>query len=260
MFIIRVINNLNDLMVLELIILATVIVSLISLVGIFLLSLKPKTLDALLTVFISFATGAMFAGAFIDLLPEAMEKLDSRTASLTVLVGILVFFIVEKLIYWHHHHHSKHEEKEKPLAYLNLIGDGIHNFFDGAAIAASFMASYELGIATTIAIIAHEIPQEIGDFSLLIYSGFTKTKALLFNLLSAFTAIAGALLFYYSSSFIKNSQGLGLAFAAGTFIYIAGADLMPELQKELNIRKSFVQFIAMLVGILLIWLVVTYLH
>ena len=260
MFIIRVINNLNDRMVLEIIILATVIVSLISLVGIFLLSLKPKTLDALLIVFISFATGAMFAGAFIDLLPEAMEKLDSKTASLTVLVGILVFFIVEKLIYWHHHHHSKHEEKEKPLAYLNLIGDGIHNFFDGAAIAASFMASYELGIATTIAIIAHEIPQEIGDFSLLIYSGFTKTKALLFNLLSALTAIIGAVLFYYSSSFIQNSQGLGLAFAAGTFIYIAGADLMPELQKELNIKKSFIQFIAMLIGILLIWFIVTYLR
>src|SRR3989344_5757735 len=127
-------------MVLEQIILSTLLVSLVSLVGVFVLSLKHRTMHA-----------------FLDLIPEALEKTDAHNALFTVLFGLIIFFIVEKFIYWHHHHHSSHEEKEKPFAYLNLIGDGIHNFFDGAAIAASFMANPGLGVTTTIAIIAHEI-------------------------------------------------------------------------------------------------------
>lgn len=247
-------------MVLETIILATLLVSLVSLVGVVILSLKEKTLHAVIFILMSLATGTLFGSAFLDLIPESIEKINTHSALLTVLLGLIVFFIVEKLIYWHHHHHSKHGKKEKPLAYLNLIGDAVHNFFDGAAIAASFMVNTELGITTTIAIIAHEIPQEIGDFSLLIYSGFTRTKALFFNLLSALTAVIGAVVFYYSSSFIENSEALGLAFTAGVFIYIAGADIMPELQKELNVKKSIIQLAAMLLGIALIWTVVVYLE
>ncbi len=247
-------------MVLDSIIIATLLVSLVSLVGVFVLSLKHKTMHALLFVLMSFATGTLFGSAFLDLIPESLEKIDAHNALFTVLAGLIIFFIVEKLIYWHHHHHSSHEEKEKPFAYLNLIGDGIHNFFDGAAIAASFMAGPELGVTTTIAIIAHEIPQEIGDFSLLIYSGFTRKKALLFNLLSALIAIFGALIFFYFSSFVENLEGLGLAFTAGMFIYIAAADLMPELQKELNVRKSVIQLVSMLIGIIFILGVVVYLE
>ena len=247
-------------MVLELIILATLLVSAVSLIGVFVLSLKHRTMHALLFVLMSFATGTLFGSAFLDLIPESLEKIDSRISLFTVLAGLVIFFIIEKLIYWHHHHHSRHEEREKPLAYLNLIGDGVHNFFDGAAIAASFMAGPQVGVITTIAIIAHEIPQEIGDFSLLIYSGFTKKKALLFNLLSALLAVFGALIFFYFSSFIENSEGLGLAFTAGMFIYIAAADLMPELQKELNVKKSVIQLASMIIGIMFILAVVVYLE
>ena len=247
-------------MVLEQIILSTLLVSLVSLVGVFVLSLKHRTMHAFLFVLMSFATGTLFGSAFLDLIPEALEKTDAHNALFTVLFGLIIFFIVEKFIYWHHHHHSSHEEKEKPFAYLNLIGDGIHNFFDGAAIAASFMANPGLGVTTTIAIIAHEIPQEIGDFSLLIYSGFTKKKALLFNLASALLAVLGAFIFFYSSSFIENLEALGLAFTAGMFIYIAAADLMPELQKELNIKKSVIQLISMVIGIMFILWVVVYLE
>lgn len=250
-----------SLMVLFTIILATILVSLVSLIGVIFLSLKEKrTLRAITLVLMGFATGTLFGSAFLDLIPEALEKLDKIAVFSIVLLGLVTFFVVEKFIYWHHHHHSEHQEKEKPLAYLSLIGDGFHNLFDGAAIAASFMINPDVGIITTLAIIAHEIPQEIGDFSLLLYSGFTKTKALLFNLLSALAAVLGAIAFYYFSSFFENSQALGLAFTGGMFIYIAAADLMPELHGERNIRKSIIQLLAMLLGIAFIWTVVVYLE
>lgn len=248
-------------MALIMILLATLLVSLVSLIGVILLSVKEKrTLRALTFILIGFATGTLFGSAFLDLIPEALEKLETLAALSVVLVGIVVFFAIEKFIYWHHHHHSEHQEKEKPLAYLSLIGDGFHNLFDGAAIAASFMVNPDVGIITTLAIIAHEIPQEIGDFSLLLYSGFTKAKALLFNFLSALAAVFGAVAFYYFSSFFENSQALGLAFTSGMFIYIAAADLMPELHGERNMKKSIAQLLAMLLGIAFIWTVVVYLE
>ncbi len=248
-------------MVLELIILATVFVSLASLVGIFVIPLKEKTVSSLLIILISFATGTLLAGAFLDLLPEATELLAPEEVFKIALIGMLVFFIIEKFIYWHHHHHHKHEQTEKPLAYLNLIGDGLHNFFDGAAIAAAFIVSPEVGISTTIAIIAHEIPQEIGDFSLLIYSGFSRNKALLFNLVSAALSILGALVFFYFSSVIENVEAFALAFTAGMFIYIAGADLVPELlhhahhERKGGWKRELLQLLCIIAGIMLIYAV-----
>ena len=241
-------------MLLEIII-ATVIVSLVSLVGISLLSLNKKTMDTIVFLILSFAIGTLLAAAFFDLLPEAIAKLDSSSVFTTTLVGIMAFFILERIVHWHHEHHD-HAKHEKPVAWLVLIGDGIHNFFDGVAIAASFLTSMEVGITTTLAIIVHEIPQELSDFTLLRYAGFSTRKALAFNLLSAVTAIIGAVLFYYLASQVRNFEPYGLAFAAGAFIYIAGTDLLPELHKEEENSKSVIQLIAMICGIITIWLVV----
>jgi zinc and cadmium transporter len=240
------------------IILATVAVSLVSLVGVLLISLKKETLDGLVFVILSFAIGALLAAAFFDLFPEAIDRMESGRVFTTALAAILVFFILERLVHWHHEHHD-HSQHEKPVGYMILIGDGIHNFFDGVAIAAAFMASPQIGITTTLAIMLHEIPQELSDFTLLLYAGFSKTKALLFNLLSALSAVAGALALYYLAGHIENLEAYGLAFTAGAFIYIAGTDLLPELHKEEERAKSVIQLAAMFTGILMIWALTTYL-
>jgi zinc and cadmium transporter len=242
-------------MILE-ILAATVIVSLISLVGIGLLMLKKKTMEAIVFVILSFAVGSLFAAAFFDLFPEALEGLEAQTVFAYALAGIIVFFALERLVHWHHEHHDHHVH-EKPVAYLVLIGDGIHNFFDGIAIAASFLTSMELGITTTLAIIAHEIPQELSDFTLLTYAGFSNRKALGYNLLSALTAIAGALGFIYLSGVVTGMEYYGLAFTAGGFIYIAGTDLLPELHREQGWKKSIIQLASMLAGIIVIWALIT---
>ncbi|MDD5339940.1 MAG: ZIP family metal transporter [Candidatus ainarchaeum sp.] len=240
------------------IILATVVVSLISLVGVVLISLKKEILDTLVFMILSFATGSLLAAAFFDLFPEAIDKMESGTVFTFALAGMMAFFIMERLVHWHHEHHDHHVH-EKPIGYLVLIGDGVHNFFDGVAIAASFMTAPQIGIATTLAIILHEIPQELSDFSLLLYAGFSKTKALLFNLLSALTAIAGALGFYFLAGYVNNLEAYGLAFTAGGFLYIAGTDLLPELHKEEQTVKSVMQLAMMFFGILLMWFLINHL-
>ena len=232
------------------ILIAVFIVSLISLLGTFLI--REKTLKKYLFSMVSFAAGSLLGAAFLDLLPEALE-LNSDTVPLLVLLGIISFFVLEKFLYWHHHHT---EQKEvHAFTYLNVVGDGIHNFFDGTLIAISFMSNMPLGIATTIAIIAHEIPQEIGDFAILIYGGFTKVKATLYNFLTALTAVLGALAAYFYSSLVENSAVYFIAFAAGGFIYIASTDLIPEIHKEKDLKKSLVQLVLLGLGVILIWAV-----
>ncbi len=252
------------------IILATVLVSLVSLVGLVLLAFKKDTLDSIVFIILSFATGTLLATAFFDLLPEALDVgLPSQAILTTVLASILIFFILERLVHWHHEHdHHDHSDceahdpkkHEKPVGYLILIGDGLHNFFDGLAIAASFMVSPALGITTSIAIILHEIPHELGDFTLLTYSGFSVRKALAYNLLSALAAVAGGVLFFYLSGFVNGLTAYGLAFSAGSFIYIACTDLLPELHKEEARTKGLIQVVSILAGILLIWVMVNTLH
>ncbi|MBI5224313.1 ZIP family metal transporter [Candidatus Micrarchaeota archaeon] len=248
-------------MVLELIIGATVLVSLASLSGIAFFNKRENYLQSLLLFFVSFSAGTLLAAAFLDLLPEAMESMPTQTAMLFVLGGFVFFFILEKIIHWHHHHSTHKEAKAeiKPLGYLNLVGDGLHNFIDGAAIAASFMAGVPIGISTTIAVLLHEIPQEIGDYSLLMYAGFKKNEAIKLNLLSAGLAILGAAMFFYFGNLIENLQGIMLAFTAGMFTYIASTDLVPEIHKETDAKKSAVQLAYFLAGILLIWALVAYL-
>ncbi|MFH1779691.1 MAG: ZIP family metal transporter [Candidatus Micrarchaeota archaeon] len=237
-------------MVLELIIAATVIVSLISVIGILFFS-KKITQNSLFLV-ISFATGTLLAASILHLLPESMEEISIETAVTCFLIGILFSFAIEKIVLWHHHHSTKHSKREKPLLYLNLIGDAFHNFFDGVAIAAAFLAGIPIGIATTAAVIFHEIPQEIGDYFLLIYAGLSKKKALAFNFLSALTAVLGGISFYYAAEYVSGLVPLGLAFTAGTFVYIATADLVPELHKEENSIKSAKQLLMIILGILVI--------
>lgn len=233
-----------------LIIFATLLVSSISLVGVLFLSLNDKILNTILLILVAFASGALLGGAFLDLLPESLA-LGSEEVFIFVLLGITFFFVIEKFLRWRHCHEGKCDIHA--FTYLNLIGDGIHNWIDGMIIAASFLTSIELGIVTTFAIAAHEIPQEIGDFGILVYGGFKKTKALFYNFASAITAIIGAVFAYYLVQYTEYLSTLLLPFAAGGFVYIAATDLLPEMHKREKMRDSIVQLIFLSLGIFLMW-------
>ncbi len=237
---------------LEAILISVGIVSLISLVGVFTIFFRGF-MDRFLHIIIAFAAGTLLATAFFDMLPEALAT--QKDALGFVLGGILLFFIIERFIYWHHHHAG--EEKEiHPFTYLNLLGDGVHNFIDGAVIAATYLTNFKLGVVSSIAIALHEIPQEFGDFGLLVYGGFSKAKALFFNFLTALTAVVGALAGYYFFSAFSDSLGYLLAIAGGGFIYIASSDLIPELHKEKKFKESLWQLLAFLIGIVIIYIAV----
>ncbi len=233
-----------------LIIASVIVVSLISLLGIAAFALKKKSLNKLLIILVSFASGSMLSATFFNLLPEALESGSMNTVFSFVIFGIFLFFVVEKFVHWHHH--SDYIHKPHAYTYLNLIGDGIHNFLDGMIIAAAYLTNINLGFVTTLAVLLHEIPQEIGDFGILVHGGFTRSKALFYNFLSALTAIVGSLVLYFFSINIAFSN-LIVAFAAGGFIYIAAADLIPEIQKEKNAKRSVIEVVAFLAGILAIW-------
>lgn len=226
------------------------VVSLISFVGLFTFLLRDEALEKTLLFLVSFSAGALFGDAFIHLLPEAAaESGFTLGISLSLLSGIAVFFILEKFIHWRHCHIPTSEHHPHPVAFMNLVGDGMHNFIDGLVIGASYMASIPVGIATTLAVILHEIPQEIGDFGVLLHAGYSKKKALFFNFLSALTAVFGVLAAIFIGEYIKGITSFLIPFAAGGFIYIAGSDLIPELHKETEPRKSLVQLIAFAAGI-----------
>lgn len=232
------------------IIIATFVTSIVSLIGILFLN---KTLRGKLShYFITFAAGVMLTAAFTDLLPEAQKATKEFNVFIPALFGIIVFFFVERFILWFHHH--EHEDSIKPSAILILLGDGLHNFFDGLAIAATFMTNPGLGITTTFAIIAHEIPHEIADFSILVYGGMSNTKALFFNFLSALTAILGGILGFYFLNVIQKINPIAIAFTAGTFIYIACSDLIPESHKDFRKQKKWAQSFAFILGIITIYL------
>jgi len=225
-------------------------VSLISLIGLFSFPINEKNLKNILIYFISFSAGALFGDVFIHLLPEMVKQSGfTLFSSLSLLSGISISLFIEKIICWRHCHLPITKTHIHRFAYMNLFGDGVHNFIDGLIIGASYLASLPVGIATTIAVIIHEIPQEIGDFGVLLHGGFSKSKALFYNFLTALTAVVGTiislLLFYHT----KNIQNFLIPFAAGSFIYIAGSDLIPELHKEVDIKKSTVQITTFLLGI-----------
>lgn len=229
------------------VILASVtVVSLLALIGILFVSLKEAILGRILTAFVGFASGSLIGAAFLHLLPEALDGASQSVLQLVV-TGIVFFFVMEKFLYWRHCHDGKCPVHI--FAYLNLIGDGIHNFIDGITIAASFLISYSLGFATTLAVIFHEIPQELGDFGVLVYGGLGKKKALTYNFISALTAFVGALITYFLASYIQGLAQFLVPFAAGGFIYIAATDLMPELHKGTQAKESIIQLLAILMGI-----------
>ncbi len=250
--------------ILAYILLSVIIVSAVSLVGVLTLVVRPRLLERILFMLVSFAAGAMLAAAFLDLLPAAMEQAPDGVFG-AVLAGMVVFFFVETFLYWYHCHSGKcerhthvvgekpHKHIKMPFTYLNLIGDGVHNFLDGVIIATSYLVSVPLGIITSLAVIFHEIPQEIGDFGILVYGGFSKYEALVYNFLSALTAIAGALLAYFFASSIENLTHWLVPFAAGGFIYIASVDLLPELHQTQNLKKASIQMFFFLLGIGAIW-------
>ncbi|MBI4148674.1 ZIP family metal transporter [Candidatus Woesearchaeota archaeon] len=236
------------------ILLFTFISSAISLVGVFLLSIRQNVLHKFLNNLVSFAAGALMAASFLELIPEAIELSGGESHGILafVLAGVLVFFVIEQFLLWSHCHHGRCEVHT--FSYLILIGDGVHNFVDGVIIAASFIVDISVGITTSLAIIFHELPQEIGDFSVLLFSGLSRTRAIVYNFLSALTAFAGALLAYYFRDFVFAANQYLLALAAGGFIYIASADLLPELHKERMPIRSFMQFASLMAGVVLIWL------
>lgn len=231
------------------------IISLISFIGALALALKKEKLDRLTKFLVALSTGTLLGDAFLHLLPEIIEeKSGSLLVWFWILGGIIAFFVLEKIVFWHHCHlPSESHEHHHRIGTMNIIGDGLHNFIDGVIIAGSFLISIPLGIATAIAIIAHEIPQEISDFGILIYSGFKRSKALLYNFLSASASIAGAGLTLIVGSRMEDFASYIIPFTAGGFIYIATADLMPELHKETAPAKSIRQLGTIIFGILLMW-------
>jgi zinc and cadmium transporter len=234
---------------------SVIIVSLMSLVGVITFSIKLDTLKRVLFILVSFAAGSLFGGAFLHLLPEAIEQYGLQSGIFLILIGgIMLFFILEKIIHWRHCHIPTSDKHPHPLAFMNLIGDGVHNFIDGLAIGGSYLVSFQLGLATTIAVVLHEIPQEMGDFGILIYAGMSRAKALFFNFLSALSAVLGTIAILVFGPKIHHLSFFILPFTAGGFIYIAGSDLIPELRKENIFSKSFLQLLAILFGVALMML------
>jgi len=231
--------------------LSVLVVSLVALVGIFALSLSGRFLSKLLLFLVSFSAGSLFGDAFFHLIPEAAEDGFKLTIPVYLLIGLLLFFILEKFIHWRHCHVPTSKSHPHPVGMMNLVGDGFHNLIDGLVIGGAYLASIPLGLTTTLAVLFHEIPQEIGDFGVLIHAGYNKTKALLLNFVSALAAVLGALIALVIGSRVAGFSEFLIPFTAGGFIYIAGSDLIPELHKEVKPSRSFFQFIALLLGLLL---------
>ncbi|MEK7660201.1 MAG: ZIP family metal transporter [Patescibacteria group bacterium] len=247
---------------------SVLVVSLISLIGAALISIRKSVLHHLIIVLVALAIGALVGDAFFHLIPEAVENgMGIHTIGLFVIAGMMTFFVLEKVLGHHHHHH--HDESEytssaqvaftetgglpiatiKPVGRLVLIADSVHNYFDGVIIAASFLINIPTGIASTVAIIFHEIPQEIGDFGILLYAGYSRARALLFNLYSALFAMLGALTVLALGDAVQGVLIYIVPFSAGIFIYIASSDLVPELHKRPTILSSILQMIAIAIGV-----------
>jgi zinc and cadmium transporter len=230
---------------------SVLLISLFSFTGVLALALRQDLLRKYVFLLVSLAVGGLLGDAFFHLIPESFEAMPgATTVPLAIVAGILAFFAFEKILHWHHHRLSDEgSDVVHPTGRMILISDGIHNFVDGLIVAASYMVSVEIGIATTLAIILHEIPQEIGDFGVLIHSGYKVAQALWFNFLSALAAVVGALV----AILLGDTQTLMLwliPFAAGGFIYIAMSDLIPELHRTHRLKNSVLQVIVVLIGIL----------
>ncbi len=245
-------------MTLVYILIATFLVSIISFIGALTLFLKEKLLNKILLILVAFSAGALIGGAFLHLIPEAIEEAGLDEGGilkifLYLLLGFCIFFVLEQFINWHHHHAASHPEITS-FSYLILVSDGVHNFIDGFIIAASFVIALPVGIVTVLAVALHEIPQELGDFGVLIYGGFKKSKALFLNFLTGLIAVFGGIAGFFLSERIGDSIVFLLPFAAGNFIYIACSDLIPEIKNKETSKKSLLYFFVFLLGISLMLL------
>lgn len=240
------------------ILLFTFIGSIGALIGGFILLSYEKIALKISHFLASFAAGVLLGAAFFDLLPEALHEGETIGTDVFfwALFGIILFFILERLIHWFHHHeeHHEHEKESKTTLPLIIIGDTVHNFIDGVVIAATFMIDIQLGIVTTFAVFAHEIPQEIGDFGLMLHKGLSRKRIILVNIISAASAFVGAGIAYVSGDLLGNYIPIFLALTAGFFIYIATSDLIPEIHYEKRKGFAFIESVLLVLGVALIWL------
>ncbi|MCA9387261.1 ZIP family metal transporter [Candidatus Dojkabacteria bacterium] len=233
---------------------AVLLVSLMSLIGLSTISVNKSFLKKIIMFLVSLAAGTLIGDVFFHILPELFEEVaDTNLIMIGVIIGIMTFFFLEKILHWHHCHQPDEHNHMHPVAINNLFADGLHNLIDGTIIASSFSISTEIGIATTIAVILHEIPQEIGDFGVLIHSGLSRRTALFFNFLSASLAFLGAGIAFVLGDIATENSYMLLSFAGGGFIYLAIADLFPELKVEDNLKKSIIQFLIVVLGIVLMF-------
>ena len=230
-----------------------VLISSIALVGSVTLLLKDATLNRIVMPLVAFAAGSVLGGAFFHMLPTALVRSrDDASVFLWTLIGFSLFFALEQFLHWHHCHRASSECRE-PLTYLILIGDGLHNFLGGIGVAGVFLIDCRLGLAAWLAAAAHEVPQEIGDFGVLIHGGWKKGRALLFNLISGLTFLLGAIVAYAAS--VRIDVGFLIPFAAGNFIYIGASDLVPEVNKHRNASGNVIHFGSFVAGIALLWVI-----
>lgn len=225
--------------------------SAIALVGSATLLLRPTTLDRIIRPLVAFAAGSLIGGAFFHMLPAAASASgDAARVFLWAALGFTLFFGLEQFLHWHHCHRADADCK-KPLTFLILLGDGLHNFLGGLGVASVFLIDARLGVAAWLAAAAHEVPQELGDFGVLIHGGWKRGQALLLNLLSGSTFLVGGLVTYFAARAIDTT--FLMPFAAGNFLYIGASDLVPEVNKHRSVGTSVVHFVAFSSGIALLW-------
>lgn len=222
-------------------------VSCMSLIGAITLGIQRKKLERYILLLVAFAAGTLIGGAFLHLLPESFEALDPASVSYLMLTSFAIFFLLERIVHWHHCHTDNCEVHS--FGAMSLLGDGLHNFLDGLAIAAAYTVSFEVGIATTLAVIMHEIPQELSDFMVLLKAGYTVKSALLWNFVSAAIAILGGLVGYFLTGYSSQFAMYLLPLAAGGFLYVGATDLLPELQKDTTAKASLKHIVPFLAGL-----------
>ncbi len=241
-------------------IIVTLAISALSLVGIITISLSSRTLHRILMVIVAYSAGTILGAALFDLLPEAIELVDESLVYPIIAFGFVFFLILERLLYWYHGPGHIHEIEErvtgvptKNFGYLNLIGDFIHNFIDGMIIAAGFINSFGIGIATAIAVAFHELPQEMGDYGILVYAGFDRKRALILNTAAAFSIVLGGIFGSIFLGLVESLAGWMVAFSTGAFIFLSASELIPEMHEEKNRSKNFIQIVILLLGMLTIY-------